>query len=115
MLGYFSQLRNDGPVSQSPHYESYRLMLAMLRELRREKKVTQEALADLLGKPQSYVSKYELGERRIDVVETFAVCRALNADFASFVKELISRIESRGGSNVAGPRNRRHVRRSDNT
>jgi transcriptional regulator with XRE-family HTH domain len=87
----------------------------MLRELRHEKGVTQEALAEFLGKPQSYVSKYELGERRIDVVEAIEVCRALNADFVAFVQQLTNRIESKRGGNIASPRNSRYSRHSDKT
>ncbi len=115
MLGYLGQMGNYEAVSRSSYYDSYKLFLGMLRELRHESGVTQEALAELLGKPQSYVSKYELGERRLNVVETFEVCRALNADFAAFVQQLINRIESKGGGNIASPRNSRHGRRSDKT
>jgi len=39
--------------------------------------MTQTDLAHALGKPQSYVSKYESGERRLDIVELDDVCRAL--------------------------------------
>jgi len=83
----------------------------MLKELRREKGVTQEALAELLGMPQSYVSKYELGERRLDLIETFEICRALNADFVAFVQQFAKRAESEGGRGIASPRNNRHGRR----
>jgi len=114
-LGYLCQMDNYGAVSRSSHYGSYKLFLGMLRELRHENGATQEALAELLGKPQSYVSKYELGERRLDIVETFEICRALNADFAAFVQELINRIESEGGGNIASPRSTRHGRRCDKT
>ena len=80
----------------------------MLKELRREKGMTQEALAELLGMPQSYVSKYELGERRLDLIETFDICRALRTDFVAFVKRLAKHIKSKGGSGTASPRNTRH-------
>lgn len=115
MLGYLGQIGNYRSVPQSPHDDAYKLFLGMLRQLRHEKGVTQESLANRLGKPQSYVSKYELGERRIDIVETFEICRALNADFVAFVQQLIKRIESKGGGNIAGPRNSRRSRRSNNT
>ena len=82
----------------------------MLKELRREKGVTQEALAELLGMPQSYVSKYELGERRLDLIETFAICRALNADFVAFVRQFAKRAELERGDGIASPRNNRHGR-----
>ena len=42
--------------------------------------VTQAELAKLLDKPQSFVSKYEKGERRQDVVELITICRVLKVD-----------------------------------
>lgn len=83
----------------------------MLTELRRDKGVTQEALAQSLGMPQSYVSKYELGERRLDLVETFQICRALNVDVVAFVQQFAKRVESKRGSGASRPRNNRHGRR----
>lgn len=49
----------------------------LLKDLRAEKKLTQRQLARRLRIPQSYVSKYETGERRLHFVETAYVCRAL--------------------------------------
>lgn len=51
--------------------------------------VTQQQLADKLGKPQSYVAKYEGGERRIDVVEYIAIAEALGFDAGRVVRELV--------------------------
>jgi hypothetical protein len=45
-------------------------------------------LADRLHKPQSFVAKYEGGERRIDVVEFLTVCQAIGADSAKLLKAL---------------------------
>lgn len=45
------------------------LLQSLLVEARKAKGLTQAELADALGKPQSFVAKYERGERRIDVVE----------------------------------------------
>jgi transcriptional regulator with XRE-family HTH domain len=47
--------------------------------------ITQEAVADALGRPQSYVSKYESGERRLDFVETLDICGALGHEAAWLV------------------------------
>lgn len=47
-----------------------------LRLIRKESGLNQEQLAEKLNKPQSYVSKYETGERRLDFVETIEVCEA---------------------------------------
>ncbi len=48
-----------------------------LKSFRVESGVTQQELSALLGKPQSYVSKYESGERRLDFVEVVEICDAL--------------------------------------
>jgi transcriptional regulator with XRE-family HTH domain len=42
--------------------------------------VRQQKLAAKLGRPQSFIAKYEGGERRIDVIEFIAIARALDAD-----------------------------------
>ncbi len=47
----------------------YARLLALLRQARKEAGLTQVEAAEALGKPQSFVSKCEAGERRIDVVE----------------------------------------------
>ena len=47
-----------------------------LRAIRKNAGLTQNQLANKLDKPQSYVSKYELGERKLDFVETVEVCEA---------------------------------------
>ncbi len=82
----------------------------MLIELRHEKGLTQEALAELLKVPQSYVSKYELGERRVDLVETLEICRALHTDPVAVVRRLLETIESEGARSIASPRNSRRSR-----
>lgn len=60
-----------------------------LQAVRKTAKLTQVQLAQRLGKPQSFVSKYENGERRLDVLELIEVLRALKIDVVKFVKELI--------------------------
>jgi transcriptional regulator with XRE-family HTH domain len=100
-----------GAVPRSAHSDAYRLFRAMLTELRHKKGVSQAALACLLGVPQSYVSKYELGERRVDLVEAFDICRALDTDPVAFVRRLIKTIESEGARSIASPRNSPHSRR----
>lgn len=53
----------------SIHSVEYRRFLARLRDARRAAKLTQQQVASTLGVPQSWVSKSESGERRVDVVE----------------------------------------------
>lgn len=64
-----------------------RLREVLIRE-RKRAGLSQAALAAKLGKPQSYVSKCELGERRVDVVEFLEFVEALEADAAALVEEL---------------------------
>lgn len=61
----------------TPAYAAFRLLLADARE---RQGLTQAALASRLNKPQSFVSKYESGERRLDVVEFVSVCSALGVE-----------------------------------
>lgn len=58
----------------------------LIRDLRISKQITQAALANRLGVPQSYVSKYENGERRLDFAETAVICEAMNISLSQFVK-----------------------------
>lgn len=58
----------------------------LLRELRLERGVQQVELANRLDQPQSYVSKYEIGERRLEFVAVEAICDALGIPFLEFVR-----------------------------
>lgn len=60
----------------------------MLVRERKKRRLTQVALAKKLRRPQSFVSNYENGERRIDLVEFMAVARAIGFEPAVFVSEL---------------------------
>ena len=55
---------------------------------RREAGVTQLELSRALGKPQSFVSKYESGERRLDVIEFITICEALGIAPTKLIKRL---------------------------
>lgn len=74
------------------HRELYRQFTKLLLEARKGKGVTQVELSEMLDKPQSYVSKYETGERRLDVVEMIIICRKLNISPTTVVKKLIKSI-----------------------
>lgn len=64
-------------MAESTHSHLYRLLLEWLIASRNERALTQQQLADRLNKPQSFVSKYENGERRLDIVEFVQVVAAL--------------------------------------
>ena len=66
---------------------------ALLRDLRKRQHRTQSQLAKQLGYPQSFVSKYEKGERRLSVIEFIDVVRALGADPDAVFQQLIDAID----------------------
>ena len=69
-------------------YEQFRLLLV---EARTNAGLSQARLAKKLGRPQSFVSKYERGERRLDVVEFEQVAHALAVDPIRFLKKVYDR------------------------
>ncbi len=64
------------------------MTLEVLKTIRINKCITQLQLADILKKPQSFVSKYESGERRIDVHEFIQICRALDESPSNIIERL---------------------------
>ena len=60
--------------------------LAVLREVREEAGLRQIDVAKRLDQPQSFVSKYESGERRLDLLELELVCEACGTDVETFVR-----------------------------
>ncbi len=79
-------------VSKSTFTKDYEISRELLRELRTNKGLTQVQLSESLGMPQSFVSKYETGERRLDIVEVRAVCASLEITLAAFVKKFEARL-----------------------
>lgn len=68
------------------HLERERRKLQkLLKAVRQDAGLTQVQLADALGRPQSYVSKYESGERRLEVPEVDAICQAAGISLREFV------------------------------
>ena len=67
-------------------------LLKLLRTVRTEKNLTQLDLARKLGREQNFVSLYERGVRRLDVLELREVCKALGISLASFIRRLERRL-----------------------
>ena len=63
-------------------------MLAMLLAARRKAGLTQVEAAALLGCRQTFLSKIERGERRLDVIEFMVICRAYGADPSTIIEAL---------------------------
>ena len=66
---------------KSTHQPQYRKLLEELIKARKKAGITQQELAKLLDKPQSFVSKYEKGERRLDVIELAQIAELIGADY----------------------------------
>ncbi len=84
-------------MPKSVFTDAYVSVTELLRELRLQRGMTQVELAQRLGKPQQFVSKFERGDRRLDVVEFYAVVRAVGADphqaFAALLARLPENVE----------------------
>lgn len=75
-------------MQKTIHSKDYRMFLRLLREAREEAGLTQEDVAACLQETQSFVSKCERGERRIDVVELRQFCLAFGVKFSDFCRRL---------------------------
>ena len=73
----------------TPDYEYFRALLVTARE---KSNLTQSEVSARLSRPQSFVAKYEGGERRLDVIEFVAVCKALGVDPHVVLAELQSKV-----------------------
>ena len=65
-------------------------LIDLLVAVRQKSGVRQHALAKKLGRPQSFIAKYEGGERRIDVIEFIAIVRALDADPVKLFRDFVA-------------------------
>lgn len=97
--------------------QDYRLFLAILREMREAAGITQVALAARLHSSQSFVSKCERGERRIDFVEWLVFCDAIGAGPGAFLKRFLAHRDAPQGlaSATAGSALRRRKGRQDDS
>lgn len=75
-------------MTKSVHTKSYSRFLGLLIETRKNAGLTQTEVAERLGRPQSFVSKYENGERRLDVVEFLEVARAIEIDPTVIIEKI---------------------------
>jgi transcriptional regulator with XRE-family HTH domain len=74
---------------KSLHQPENRLLCELLASARRKAGISQEVLAKRLKRPQSFVAKYEGGERRLDVVEFLAIARAIGTDPVRLLRQIM--------------------------
>lgn len=64
-----------------------KILLAVLRDLRRQSNFTQDQLARSMGVKQAFISKYETGERRLDFLDLVAICDVLGISIVKFAEK----------------------------
>ncbi len=69
--------------------ENYSLFLKLLVMARKQSLLTQKDVASKLGKNQSYISKYENGERRLDLIEFIELSKVIDFDPSRLLKDLV--------------------------
>ncbi len=75
-------------MEKSIYSHDYSILLEQLRKARKDRGLTQADVAEYLGQTQSFVSKVERRERRLDVVELRAYCSAIGEDFPDFMQRI---------------------------
>jgi transcriptional regulator with XRE-family HTH domain len=78
-------------LAKGIHNERYARLMAKLAGARRDAGLSQAEVAERLGHRQQYVSKYESGERRLDVIEFLDAAEALGLDGISMLQQLRQR------------------------
>lgn len=92
-LAVHADSRGRGNARVWPSPDDHKVVGAFLSEVRRETNVTQAELAKRLGKPQSFVSAYERGQRRIDFLEFSRIMSALGRDATTVGADLLEKID----------------------
>jgi transcriptional regulator with XRE-family HTH domain len=75
-------------MTKSLYTEKHERLCGLLIQARRKRGLTQEQVAKALGRPQSFVAKYEVGERRLDLLEFLEVADALGLNPTRLIKQL---------------------------
>jgi transcriptional regulator with XRE-family HTH domain len=81
-------------MDKSIHTTEYAALLELLRQARISAGVTQVELAARLRRSQSFVSKVEVGETRLDLIQLRAILKVLGTTLPEFVGKLEARISS---------------------
>lgn len=92
ILGYIFYADTFGFVKKSLHTKQHNILLEILYQFRLNAGLTQSQLAACLQVPQSFVSKYENGERRLDLMELESICACVNVDLLDFIREYQQRL-----------------------
>jgi transcriptional regulator with XRE-family HTH domain len=75
-------------LTKSLHSPGHEALCKILVATRNKAGLTQQKVAKKLGRPQSFIAKYEGGERRIDLIEFLEIAHALGADPLTIIRAL---------------------------
>lgn len=73
-------------MSRTTYSEKYKSVIEKLKKVRIQNGWTQETVSEKLGRPQSYISKIERGERRLDIVELKELSDIYKKEITFFIK-----------------------------
>jgi transcriptional regulator with XRE-family HTH domain len=76
------------PAKKQIHTARHQLFRSLLIEARKANGLTQTDVANRLGKPPSFVAKYELGERRLDVLEFIDLAEVIGFDVTDMIRRV---------------------------
>jgi len=89
-----SLIMNAFNMEKTIYTEQQEKLQQLLRQIREEAGLRQSDLARLIGEPQPFVSKYERGERRLDIFELREICKVLGMTLETFVRRLEESLET---------------------
>lgn len=78
-------------MPKSVFTDANKVVVEALVSARRAAGLRQEDLASRLHKPQSFISRIETGERRVDLVELYAIARAIGVDPVELYRDMMRR------------------------
>jgi transcriptional regulator with XRE-family HTH domain len=82
-------------VKKSIYKKEYKFFVQVFTEYRTKAGLLQVDLAKKLGVPQSYISKIETGQRKVDIIELREICTHLKITLAEFVTHLEKEINAK--------------------
>ena len=82
------KMKNKKQPEKSIYTDEYAVVLRLMKAARKKSGVTQVELAERLGQTQSFVSKIERGDRRLDIVQLRSILREFSVTLPQFVAQL---------------------------
>ena len=93
-------------MEKSTHSHLYDKFRVLLVEMRKKAGLNQRQLAEKLDRERSFVGRYEIGDRRIDLVEFYWICIALDQDPEEIFSKLVSKFRKAPRKNAIAGRHR---------